>query len=375
MALSAQELARYSRHILLSEIGGDGQERLRAGRIVVVGAGGLGSPALLYLAAAGVGTLGLIDCDEVELSNLQRQVLYDSRDVAQAKASAAQRRLAGLNPEIAVIAHAVELTAGNAREILSGYDVVVDGCDRISTRYLVNDACVLLGKPLVSAAIHKFEGQALTYVPGRGPCYRCLFPQPPQADIPTCAQAGVLGVLPGVLGAIQATEALKILLGVGELLVGRLLTFDALEMRFREFPFQRRSDCPVCGERPSITGLDQQNTAPDPHATEVRHLSAQQLKSLMSATADRRPAIVDVRETNEFAAGHLTGAINIPLGDIEIRLPELAASRLTVFVCRSGKRSEHACVIAARSGITAAAHLEGGLVAWNEGVDRSLKIE
>jgi adenylyltransferase/sulfurtransferase len=376
MPLSAQELARYSRHILLSEIGRDGQERLRAGRVVVVGAGGLGSPALLYLAAAGVGTLGLIDGDAVDLSNLQRQVLYDTGDVAQAKTSAAQRRLTALNPDIAVVAHAVELSARNACDILSGYDVVVDGCDRLGTRYLVNDACVLLRKPLVSAAIHKFEGQALTYLPDRGPCYRCLFPAPPQDGIPTCAQAGVLGVLPGVLGAIQAAEAIKILLGVGELLVGRLLTFDALDMRFQEFPFQRREDCPVCGDQPTITRLEERNAAPEPTATAIRRLSPEQLNSLIRAASDRgpRPVIVDVRDTNEFDVGHVAGAINIPLTELDGRTPELAAGEMTVFVCRSGRRSEHACGIAARHGLANVAHLEGGLLAWRESVDRSLLI-
>jgi adenylyltransferase/sulfurtransferase len=376
VALSAHELARYSRHILLSEIGSEGQERLRAGRVVVVGAGGLGSPALLYLAAAGVGTLGLIDCDTVELSNLQRQVLYDSRDVALAKTSAAQRRLAGLNPDIAVVAHAVELGARNARDILSNYDVVVDGCDRLGTRYLVNDACVLLRRPLVSAAIHKFEGQALTYVPDRGPCYRCLFPEPSQAEIPTCAQAGVLGVLPGVLGAIQAAEAIKILLGVGELLVGRLLTFDALEMRFREFPFQRSPDCPVCGDQPTITELEERKAAPDSQATAVRRLSPEELRSLIRAAVDRHPGpvIVDVRDTNEFDAGHVAGAVNIPVNELEGRIRELTPGQVTVFVCRSGRRSEHACGIAARNGVTNVAHLEGGLLAWVRSVDQSLLI-
>jgi adenylyltransferase/sulfurtransferase len=376
VALSAHELARYSRHILLSEIGSEGQERLRAGRVVVVGAGGLGSPALLYLAAAGIGTLGLIDCDAVDLSNLQRQVLYDSRDVAQAKASAAQRRLADLNPDIAVVAHAVELRASNAREILSNYDVVVDGCDRLGTRYLVNDACVLLRRPMVSAAIHKFEGQALTYVPDRGPCYRCLFPEPAQAEVPTCAQAGVLGVLPGVLGAIQAAEAIKILLGIGDLLIGRLLTFDALDMRFREFPFQRSPDCPVCGDHPTITGLEERDAAPEPQVAAIRRLSPEQLKSLLRPATGRdpRPVIVDVRDTNEFNAGHLPGATSIPLSELDGRIRELAPGQVTVFVCRSGKRSEHACGVAARSGLTKVAHLEGGLLAWREAVDRSLFI-
>jgi len=375
VALSGTELARYSRHILLSEIGIGGQERLRAGRVVVVGAGGLGSPALLYLAAAGVGTLGLIDCDSVDLSNLQRQILYDSGDVSQSKTSAAQRRLSGLNPDIAVVAHAVELGPGNARDILDDYDVVIDGSDRLGTRYLVNDACVLLRKPLVSAAIHRFEGQALTYVPGRGPCYRCLFPEPPLDEIPNCAQAGVLGVLPGVLGAVQATEAIKLLLGAGEPLLGRLLTFDALEMRFREFSFQRRPDCPVCGDHPSITRLEESNAATDAEAKVVQRLSAQQLKSMTLRSVDRdRPVIIDVREPSEFETGHLPGAINIPVGELAGRIRQLAPDLTTVFVCRSGKRSEHACRLAARNGLGKVAHLEGGLLAWVESIDSSLPV-
>jgi len=240
VALSPTELARYSRHLALPEIGVAGQEKLRAARVLIVGAGGLGSPAALYLAASGVGTLGLVDCDRVDVSNLQRQILFATASVGHLKAEVAQQRLSALNPEIGVIAHAVELCAGNVLDLLRGYDVVLDGTDRLSTRYVVNDACVLLRKPLVSAAIHRFEGQAMTYVPGRGPCYRCLFADATQGVVPNCAEAGVLGVLPGVLGTIQATEAIKLITGAGETLAGRLLTYDALEMRFNEFRFERR---------------------------------------------------------------------------------------------------------------------------------------
>lgn len=254
--LTPTEMSRYSRHLALREIGVAGQEKLKAARVLVVGAGGLGSPSTLYLAAAGVGTLGLIDNDRIDVSNLQRQVLYDTRQVGEPKVEAAQRRLRALNPEINVEVHDVELRAANIAAIVARYDVVLDGTDRFATRYIVNDACVMLRKPLVSAAIHRFEGQALTYVPDRGPCYRCLFPDPPAAGlVPNCAEAGVLGVLPGVMGSIQATEAIKLIVGAGELLVGRLLTYDALGLRFAEFRFERRDDCPVCGRSPSIREL------------------------------------------------------------------------------------------------------------------------
>src|ERR1700722_4740735 len=239
MVLSPPELRRYSRHLKLDEVGVRGQETLKAARVLIVGAGGLGSPAALYLAAAGVGKLGLLDCDLVDESNLQRQLLYAPADVGMPKAQAAGSRVAALNPQITVLAHQTELCAANVREIFGGYDLIVDGSDRMGTRYLVNDACVIYGKSLVAAAIHRFEGQAMSYVPGRGPCYRCLFPQIDAAATPSCADAGVLGVLPGVMGAIQATEVIKLVVGFGLPLIGRLLTYDALEMRFQELRFAR----------------------------------------------------------------------------------------------------------------------------------------
>ncbi len=376
MTLSPAELARYQRHLLLEEIGLAGQEKLKAARILLIGAGGLGSPAALYLAASGIGTLGIVDGDRVEVSNLHRQVLFDTSHISRPKAEAARERLESLNPQISVVAHAVELRAANACALLGGYDLIVDGTDRLSTRYLVNDACVILAKPLVAAAIHRFEGQAMTYVPGRGPCYRCLFPEAPDAVVPNCAQAGVLGVLPGVLGAIQATEAIKLILGVGEPLVGRLLTYDALEMRFHEFPFERRRDCAVCGDRPTITApRDPEGlfgaAAPD----SVRRLTATGLRTLL----DQRPSthtlvLVDVREPREFVTGHLEGAINIPVAELQQRLEEIAPQASPVFICRSGSRSLAACAIALRAGIAAPAHLEGGLLAWASEVDPTLAV-
>ena len=370
MTLSPAERARYQRHLLLEEIGLAGQEKLKAARVLVIGAGGLGSPAALYLAASGIGTLGIVDGDRVELSNLHRQVLFDTSCIGRLKTQAARERLEGLNPQINVVAHAVELRAANACALLGGYDLIVDGTDRLSTRYLINDTCVILAKPLVAAAIHRFEGQAMTYVPGRGPCYRCLFPEAPDAVVPNCAQAGVLGVLPGVLGAIQATEAIKLILGVGEPLVGRFLTYDALEMRFHEFPFERRRDCVVCGDRPTIT-------APrDPTALDgVRRLTAAGLRTLL----DQNPrthtiVLVDVREPREFDTGHLEGAVNIPVAELQQRLEEIAPQASPVFICRSGSRSLAACAIALRAGIAAPAHLEGGLLAWASEVDPALPV-
>ena len=375
MTLSASERERYQRHLTLVEIGAAGQDKLKAARVLVVGAGGLGSPAALYLAAAGCGTLGLVDCDRVELSNLQRQVLFDSSDLARSKAEAGRERLTSLNPEIRVVAHALELKAANVRAVFKDYDLVLDGTDRLATRYLVNDACVILGLPLVSAAIHRFEGQVMTYVPGQGPCYRCIFPQAPEGVVPNCAQAGVLGVLPGVLGTLQATEAIKLITGVGEPLLGRLLTYDALEMRFHEFRVARRPDCAVCGTAPTIT--EPRDPAPLPTAAvagEVRRITAGALNELLREAAAQAPRLVDVREVHEFSAGHLEGSVNIPLGELPRRLAEIAPHDAPVFICRSGGRSLAACELALRAGIAAPANLEGGLLAWAAQVDPAIQV-
>jgi sulfur-carrier protein adenylyltransferase/sulfurtransferase len=373
MPLSPEDRARYSRHLVLREIGVAGQEKLKAARVLLVGAGGLGSPSALYLAASGVGTLGVIDCDSVDVSNLQRQVLYDTPSVGVPKAQAARQRLLALNPQIELVAHQVELRARNVLELFKDYDIVLDGTDRFATRYLANDACVILHKPLVSAAIHRFEGQAMTYVPDRGPCYRCLFPEPP-ADglVPNCAEAGVLGVLPGVLGTIQATEAIKLIVGIGEPLLGRLLTYDALAMRFEEFRFKRRADCAVCGEHPTITSPQDapELCTPDTLAN-VRRLNAIELRSLLREGA--RSAIIDVREPKEFAVSHLAGAVNIPVGELQRRLDTLPAGPV-IFICRSGTRSLTAAALAARAGITDVAHLEGGLLAWVRDVDPAFEV-
>jgi len=376
VALSAEERARYARHLALPEIAAEGQERLKAARVLVIGAGGLGSPSALYLAAAGVGTLGLVDCDRVDLSNLQRQVLFDNAALQRPKAVVARERLLSLNPGIRVVAHELTLRAGNVREVIDAYDIVLDGTDRLPTRYLVNDACVLLGKPLVTAAIHRFEGQAMTYVPGCGPCYRCLFPETPAAVVPSCAEAGVLGVLPGVMGAIQATEAIKLIVGRGEPLVGRLLTYDALELRFQEFRFARRADCAVCGERPTITELrDSPEACMTDALQSLRRIAPSELQMMLADTEGGEALmLVDVREPREFAAGHLLGAINMPMSELDRRLAELPAGSTAVFMCRSGGRSLRACGQALRGGTVTPLQLEGGLLAWAAEVDPALIV-
>jgi sulfur-carrier protein adenylyltransferase/sulfurtransferase len=373
VSLSASERARYQRHLALAEIGVAGQEKLKSARVLVVGAGGLGSPAALYLAAAGCGTLGLLDCDRVELSNLQRQVLFDTGVIAQSKAEAGRERLASLNPEIRVVAHALELKAANVRAVFGNYDLVIDGTDRLSTRYLINDACVLLGLPLVSAAIHRFEGQVMTYVPGRGPCYRCVFPHAADGMVANCAQAGVLGVLPGVLGALQATEAIKLITGTGEPLAGRLLTYDALEMRFDEFRVARRPDCAVCGDNPTITEPRDPPPLRAAVAPGVRRLSASELEELLRASGGTT-TLVDVREPYEYEAGHLEGSVHIPLGELPERIGEIAPDSAPVFICRSGGRSLAACEFALRAGIASPANLDGGLQAWARDVDPKLTV-
>jgi sulfur-carrier protein adenylyltransferase/sulfurtransferase len=372
MSLSASERARYQRHLSLPQIGAAGQEKLKAARVLVVGAGGLGSPAALYLAAAGCGTLGLVDGDEVELSNLQRQVLYDVDSIGQPKAVAAAQRLAALNPDIRVVAHALELTPANVREIFAHYDVVLDGTDRLSTRYLINDACVIARLPLVSAAIHQFEGHLFTYVPGHGPCYRCLFPHSADGMVGNCAVAGVLGVLPGVLGTLQATEAIKLITGVGTLLSGRLLSYDALEMRFEEYRVSQRPDCNVCGDAPTISSPGTAAASAAPAA--VRRLSARALHELLQHTPGAAPLLIDVREPAEFATGHLPGSIHIPLGQLPQHLAQIAPDAAPVFICRSGARSLSACQQALQARIGSPANLEGGLLAWAAEVDPTLEV-
>jgi adenylyltransferase/sulfurtransferase len=351
---------RYARHLALAEIGAAGQLRLQNSSVLVVGAGGLGSPAALYLAASGVGRIGLVDFDRVDLSNLQRQVLFGTADIGRPKVQAARERLLALNPGIQVSAHEQRLEAANVMELFADYDVIIDGTDRLATRYLVNDACVLLGKPLVSAAIHRFEGQAMTYLPGKGPCYRCLFPDAEKALVPSCAEAGVLGVLPGVMGGLQATEAIKLLLGIGEPLVGRFLVYDALALRFQDFRFRRRADCAVCGDNPRITQLPHL----EPELATIDVWSPDQLAAALKAPDAAAYVLVDVREPQEWAAGRIPGSLHLPLGSLPQRFAEIPADRTPVFICAAGARSMAACRFAAQAG-RAAVNLDGGLYAWS----------
>ena len=342
--------------------------------MLVVGAGGLGLAGGALSCGRRDRHAGSVDCDRVEVSNLQRQVLFDTAAVGRLKSEAGRERLLALNPQIQVVEHAVELRAANVLEIVRGYDMVLDGTDRLATRYVVNDACVLLRKPLVSAAIHRFEGQAMTYVPGRGPCYRCLFADATQAAVPNCAEAGVLGVLPGVLGTIQATEAIKLITGAGEPLIGRLLAYDALQMRFDEFTFARRADCAVCGDNPSITAPFD----PPPAAREnpmppdsLLRLSPADIQALLGQSGY---VIVDVREPYEYEAGHLPNSLHIPLGELERRFSEIPGGATPVFICRSGGRSLHACGFALQAGTARAVNLEGGLKAWAAQIDPTLQV-
>lgn len=358
-SFTAKERQRYARHLALADIGEAGQRRLAASAVLIVGAGGLGSPAALYLAAAGVGRIGLVDHDQVELSNLQRQVLFSTPDVGAGKAEAGGARLATLNPGIIVDTHTVKFGPRNAMELARPYDLVLDGTDRLALRYLINDTCVLLGKPMVSAAIHRFEGQAMTYLPGRGPCYRCLYPAADDALVPNCAEAGVLGVLPGVMGTLQATEALKVLLGIGEPLVGRLLVYDALAMDFQQFAFTRRADCAVCGELPTITTIETSG-----EDAMIEEWTAEELTERLADAHAKPVVLVDVREPHEWADGYIEGSMHIPLGSLATRAAEIPEDQTPVFICAVGGRSMAACRYFASIG-RPAVNLAGGVVGWS----------
>jgi adenylyltransferase/sulfurtransferase len=369
--LTRDEMLRYSRHITLPEVGLDGQERLKRARVLCIGAGGLGSPAVLYLAAAGVGTLGLVDFDEVDVSNLQRQIIHGTSDVGRLKLDSARDRVADINPHVRIEAHPTSLTAANAIELVSAYDVILDGTDNFPTRYLVNDACVMASRPNAYGSIFRFEGQASVFAAPGGPCYRCLHPEPPPPDlIPSCAEGGVLGVLPGIIGTIQATEAIKLILGVGEPLVGRFLIYDALRMRFRELKLSRDPDCPVCGRNPSIRELQAYEQACHPAQAEMEGLgdmTAVELKSRMDA--GNPPIVVDVREPHEFGICRIPGAILIPLGELASRTGELDPASEIVLQCRSGARSARAVALLRDRGFGRARNLAGGILAWIDQVD------
>jgi sulfur-carrier protein adenylyltransferase/sulfurtransferase len=376
MDLSREELLRYSRHLILPDVALAGQKKLKSARILLIGAGGLGSPAALYLAAAGVGTLGIVDFDVVDVSNLQRQILHGTSEVGRPKLESARDRIADINPHVCVETHDTRLSSENALDILRGYDVVVDGTDNFATRYLTNDACVLLGKPNVYGSIFRFEGQASVFALPDGPCYRCLFPDPPPPGlVPSCAEGGVLGVLPGIVGTIQATEALKLVLGVGESLSGRLLLIDALTMRFRTVRVQRDPTCPACGTR-EITELidyDEYCGVPAAHtassANEVPELTPRQLASRLEARENFD--LIDVREPHEWDIGRIPGARLIPLGDLSAAMSSLDNRREIVVYCRSGIRSADATRRLRAAGFQAT-NLAGGILRWSDEVDPSV---
>ena len=370
-ALDRDEILRYGRHLTLPEVGVEGQLRLRRGSVLVVGAGGLGSPAALYLAAAGVGRLGLVDFDRVELSNLQRQVLYGSRDVGEPKLARAVARLGDLNPRVRIEPHAVRFDATNARALVARYDVVLDGSDNFETRYLVNDACVLEGRPVVYGSIFRFEGQLSVFWPGRGPCYRCLYPAPPPPGaVPSCAEGGVLGVLPGIVGSLQAAEAIKLLLGRGNPLVGRLLVVDALAMRFRELALRRDADCPVCGERPTITELRPEADDACPAPAAVEQVGVEALAARLGG--DDPPFLLDVRTPEEWAIARIEGAHLLPLQELAARAEELDRDREIVVHCHHGGRSAMAARWLAAHGFGRVGNLSGGIDAWSARIDPSV---
>ena len=364
-ALSPDELVRYARHLSLPDVGRLGQERLRQARIVVIGAGGLGSPAALYLAAAGVGTLGIVDADRVELSNLQRQILHGTPDVGSSKVASAARRIGDLNPHVQVEPHELRLDAGSAAEVLREYDVVVDGSDNFPTRYLVNDTCVWLGKPLVYGSIFRFEGQISVFNAARGPCYRCLYAEPPPPElVPNCAEGGVLGVLPGIVGSLQALEALKLVLGVGESLVGRLVLFDALALSFRELRLRKDPDCPVCGERPTITEPIDYHAFCGVNGTGADRgdVTAEGLAGELAAGESL--LLLDVRQPWEWEIARIEGSRLVPLGDLATRLREVDTRAPIVTICHRGQRSAQARDLLRAAGYTRVRSLAGGIDDW-----------
>jgi adenylyltransferase/sulfurtransferase len=369
--LNAEERIRYSRHFRVPEIGTEGQERLKTARVLCIGAGGLGSPAALYLASAGIGKIGIVDFDDVDLSNLQRQILHGTKDVGRKKLESARDRLRDMNPNVAVELHDCRFSAANAREIVEQYDVLVDGSDNFPTRYLSNDVCVFAHKPNVYGAVFRFDGQAAVFAPHLGgPCYRCLFPDPPTpGTVPNCAEAGVLGVLPGVIGLVQAIEAIKLLLGIGEPLVGRMLHFDALKMKFREFNVRRDPQCPVCGDQPSITApIDYEQFCGMPSA--VPEITVQELKRKVDAR--EKFELIDVREPSEYEIARIDGAKLIPLGDLPRRLDEVKRNGEIIVHCHSGMRSARAVDLLQKAGFTNVFNLAGGIDAWANEIDPSV---
>ena len=372
--LTKDEILRYSRHLIMPEVGMDGQQKLKAARVLCIGTGGLGSPLALYLAAAGVGTLGLVDFDVVDFTNLQRQVIHFSSDVGRPKLESAKEKIAAINPYVNVKTFETKLTSENALQIFADFDIIVDGTDNFPTRFLVNDACVFTGKPNVYGSIFRFEGQASVFAAQDGPCYRCLYPEPPPPGlVPSCAEGGVLGILPGLVGLIQATEAIKLILGKGEPLIGRLLLVDALGMRFRELKLRKNPDCVVCGTHPTVTklidyeefcGLRGQEKPVT--ASGIPEISVEELKQRLDAKDDL--FILDVREPHEYKICNINGYL-IPLNDLPKRVSELDSSKDMVVHCRSGGRSAKAVEFLQKAGFTKAKNLTGGILAWADRID------
>ncbi len=373
ITLSNDEILRYSRHLIMPEVGMEGQQKLKAARVLCIGAGGLGSPLALYLAAAGVGTLGIVDFDVVDYTNLQRQIIHTTADVGRKKLDSATEKLKAINPFLNIRTFETKLTSENALEILADFDIIADGTDNFPTRYLVNDACVLTGKPNVYGSIFRFEGQASVFATKEGPCYRCLYSAPPPPGlVPSCAEGGVLGILPGLVGVIQATEAIKLILGKGEPLISRLLLIDALGMKFRELKLRKNPDCPVCGTHPTVTRLIDYNEfcgirgEETPVTSNVPEMQVEELKRTLDAGEDI--FVLDVREPHEYQICNIGGHL-IPLGDLPKRVHELDSSREIVAHCRSGVRSAKAVDFLRQAGFRKVRNLAGGILAWADRVD------
>ena len=374
--LSNEEIARYSRHLIMPEVALDGQKQLKQARVLTIGAGGLGSPLAMYLAAAGIGTIGIVDFDVVDESNLQRQIIHGTSDLGRPKLESARERIEDINPNVKVETFGEPLSSENALEIFDDFDVIVDGTDNFPTRYLVNDASVLTGKPNVYGSIFRFEGQASVFYAEEGPCYRCLYPEPPPPGlVPSCAEGGVLGILPGAIGTIQATETVKLILGIGEPLIGRLLLYDALSMRFREMKLRKDPGCPVCGENPTVTELiDYQEFCGIPQANaqaqadEVPEITVQKLKDKMTSGEIN---VLDVREPYEYEVANI-GAPLIPLGELPERVIELDRSSPLAVHCRSGARSAKAVKLLKEAGFQDVYNVKGGILAWSEEIDPSV---
>src|SRR6266498_475717 len=377
--LTKDEVARYSRHLIIPDVGVDGQKRLKNAKVLVVGAGGLGSPALLYLAAAGVGTLGIVEFDVVDESNLQRQIIHGQSDVGRSKAASAADKVREINPYVQVVIHETRLDSSNVMEIFGGYDLIVDGTDNFATRYLVNDACVLLGKPYVWGSIYRFDGQASVFWADHGPCYRCLYPEPPPPGmVPSCAEGGVLGVLCASIGSIQVNEAIKVLTGIGEPLVGRLMIYDALEMTYRSVKVNKDPECPVCGKNPTVTELIDYEEFCGTVSEEAQKaaagstITATELKEMLD-TGDEL-FLIDVREPNEYEIVSIPGARLIPKGEFlsGAALESLPQDKRIVLHCKSGARSAECLAVVKNAGFADAVHVGGGVLAWINQVDPSL---